>query len=161
MFFSVDEAGKPHILIEGQPGLESGGANENWDHDREQLLKFATELVQDWPDDAYVQLFPRGADDLSSQTQLLSSLSALHMGSMKHSGEFVEELRGELARQFLSAPSWTPGCVPIRCVPPNLFKKGDASGGGFRLLFNSIWSELRKRRHSRGKCQWRRILPRR
>lgn len=104
---------KPHIVIEDEPGLASGGANENWDLDRERLLKFATELAQDWPDDALVLLLQRGAADLSSQNPLVSSLSDPHMGAMKHALEFVEELQGELARQFLSASSGAPGYAPI------------------------------------------------
>lgn len=50
----MDEVRKLHILIEDQPGLESGGANDNWDLDRERLVNFATELAQDWLDDALV-----------------------------------------------------------------------------------------------------------
>lgn len=50
----MDEVRKPHILIEDQPGLELGGANDDWDLDCERLVNFSTELAQDWLDDAHV-----------------------------------------------------------------------------------------------------------
>lgn len=103
--FWIDDNGRPHILEEY---LVMEG-DKDWACDRGTFLQFVRGIGADWPDSAIVTVLQRGADDLSSGTSFLTSLSTSHVGSLRNAREVVQ-VEVETQRGFLTNLRDFPRC---------------------------------------------------
>lgn len=134
----IDNAGCPRILQEG----DRDSIELDWNMDHIKLGQFLIGLGASWTEGALKYTLTRGADNLSPETPLISSLSAPHVGALQNATASGDAVSAEISKGFLSKPSPHPNYIPFRCVPVNVLAKPTSARGGWRLLFNCSWPAL-------------------